>query len=49
MRRALSLAAQGKIRCGELVTHHFPLDDIQEGFRMIREREGDPIKAVFVP
>jgi L-iditol 2-dehydrogenase len=49
VRRALSLAAQGKIRCGELVTHHFPLDDIQEGFRMIREREGDPIKAVFVP
>jgi L-iditol 2-dehydrogenase len=49
VRRALSLAAQGKIRCGELVTHRFPLDDIQEGFRMIREREGDPIKAVFVP
>jgi L-iditol 2-dehydrogenase len=49
VRRALSLAAQGKIRCGELVTHRFPLDQIQEGFRVAREREGDPIKVVFVP
>ena len=49
VRRALSLCAQGKLRCGELVTHHFPLDQIQEGFEKIRAREGDPIKAVFVP
>ena len=49
VRRALSLAAQGKIRCGELVTHRFPLDQIQEGFRVAKEREGDPIKVVFVP
>jgi L-iditol 2-dehydrogenase len=47
--RALSLAAQGKIKGAELVTHHFALDDIMEGFRVVREREGDPIKAVFVP
>jgi len=47
--RALKLAAQGKLRGAELVTHHFPLDDIMEGFRVVREREGDPIKAVFVP
>jgi L-iditol 2-dehydrogenase len=49
IRRALSLAAQGKIRGRDLVTHHFPLEDIQEGFRVVREREGDPIKVVFVP
>ncbi|HEX3243897.1 MAG TPA: alcohol dehydrogenase catalytic domain-containing protein [Chloroflexota bacterium] len=49
VRRALSLAAQGKLRCGELVTHRFPLDQIQEGFRVLREREGDPIKVVFIP
>ena len=49
VRRALSLAAQGKIRCGELVTHRFSLDDIQEGFRVARERVGDPIKVVFIP
>jgi L-iditol 2-dehydrogenase len=48
-RRALSLAAEGKLRCSELVTHRFPLENIQEGFWMLREREGDPIKVVFVP
>ncbi len=47
--RALSLAAQGKIRGAELVTHRFQLDDIMEGFRVVRERDGDPIKAVFIP
>jgi len=47
--RALSLAAQGKIRGRDLVTHHFPLDQINEGFRVVRERDGDPIKVVFVP
>lgn len=49
VRRALSLVAQGKVRGHDLVTHRFPLDEIQEGFRVLREREGDPIKVVFVP
>jgi L-iditol 2-dehydrogenase len=49
VRRALSLAAQGKLRGRDLVTHRFPLEDIQEGFRVLRAREGDPIKVVFVP
>jgi L-iditol 2-dehydrogenase len=49
VRRALSLAAQGRIRGRDLVTHRFPLEEIQEGFRVVREREGDPIKVVFVP
>jgi L-iditol 2-dehydrogenase len=49
VRRALSLAAQGRIRGRDLVTHHFPLEQIQEGFRVLREREGEPVKVVFVP
>jgi L-iditol 2-dehydrogenase len=49
VRRALSLVAQGKVRGRELVTHQFPLDEIQQGFRVLRSREGDPIKIVFVP
>jgi L-iditol 2-dehydrogenase len=49
VRRALSLAAQGKIRGRDLVTHHFPLEQIQEAFRVVRERDGDPIKVVVVP
>lgn len=49
VKRALALAAQGKLRGRELVTHHFPLDQINEGMRVVRERIGDPIKLVFVP
>jgi len=49
VKRALSLAAQGKIRGRDLVTHHFPLEEIQEAFRVVRERDGDPIKVVVVP
>jgi len=49
VKRALSLARQGKIRGRDLVTHRFPLEQIQEGFRILREREGDPIKVVFIP
>ena len=49
VKRALALAAQGKIRGRDLVTHHFPLDQINEGLRVVRDREGDPIKVVFVP
>jgi L-iditol 2-dehydrogenase len=49
VKRALSLAAQGKIRGRDLVTHRFPLEEIQEGFRVVRERDGDPIKVVFIP
>ena len=49
VKRALSLVAQGKMKAGELVTHHLPLDDIQAGFEMLKERRGDPMKVVFVP
>ena len=33
VKRAVALAAQGKLRCAELVTHHFALDDIATAFR----------------
>jgi L-iditol 2-dehydrogenase len=49
VRRALSLAAQGRIRGRELVTHHVPLEHIQDAFRIVRERIGEPIKVVIVP
>ena len=32
-----------------MVTHRFPLDDITETFRVVRERDGDPVKVVIVP
>jgi L-iditol 2-dehydrogenase len=47
--RAVALAARGRLRCRELVTHHFPLAEIGEAFRVLRAREGDPMKVVIVP
>ena len=49
VQRALSLAARGRLRCAELVTHRFPLADIAEAFRVLRDRDGDPVKVVLVP
>jgi L-iditol 2-dehydrogenase len=49
VKRAVALAAQGKIRGAEIVTHRFALDDIAEAFRVVRERDGDPVKVVVVP
>jgi L-iditol 2-dehydrogenase len=49
VKRAVALAASGRLKGAELVTHHFPLEEITEGFRTMRERIGDPLKIVFVP
>jgi L-iditol 2-dehydrogenase len=49
VKRAIALAAQGRLRGDELVTHEFPLENIAEAFRVLRERIGDPIKVVIVP
>jgi L-iditol 2-dehydrogenase len=49
VRRAISLAAQGKLRGAEMVTHRFALEDIAEAFRVVRERAGDPVKVVIIP
>lgn len=47
--RALGLAERGLLRGEELVTHHYPLADIQQGFDDLRNRTGNPMKIVFVP
>jgi L-iditol 2-dehydrogenase len=49
VKRAVSLAAQGRLHGADLVTHEFPLAEIAEAFRVMRERRGDPIKIVIVP
>lgn len=49
VKRAVAMAANGGLRGEELVSHRFPLDDIAEAFRVVREREGDPMKVVVVP
>ena len=47
--RAVALAAAGAISGERLVTHRFPLDEIQAGFDMLRSRQGKPMKVVFIP
>ena len=47
--RALALPVAGLISGERLVTHRFPLDEIQEGFDMLRSRQGKPMKVVFIP
>lgn len=49
VQRAVALAAAGSLRGKELVTHHYPLEEIDEAFRVIRERRDDPLKVVIVP
>ena len=49
VKRAVALAAAGKLRGAEMITHRFPLDEIAEAFRVVRERDGDPVKVVLVP
>jgi L-iditol 2-dehydrogenase len=49
VRRAVSLAARGRLRCSELITHRFALDEIAQAFRVLRLRDGDPMKIVVVP
>ena len=49
VKRAVALAASGRLKGAPLVTHRFPLEQITEGLRILRERIGDPLKVVFVP
>jgi L-iditol 2-dehydrogenase len=49
VKRAVALAAQGRLRGAELVTHEYPLEEIAEAFRILEGHIGDPIKVVLMP
>lgn len=49
VKRAVAMAGTGKLHGERLITHRFDLDDIAEAFRVLREREGDPMKVVITP
>jgi L-iditol 2-dehydrogenase len=49
LRRAVALAAAGGWDGSQLVTHRFPLVEISEALRTLRERTGDPFKVVIEP
>jgi 2-desacetyl-2-hydroxyethyl bacteriochlorophyllide A dehydrogenase len=47
--RAVSLLASGRVDLKPLVTHSFPLTEIEEGFRTFRDRIGGAVKVVVKP
>lgn len=49
VKRAVSLAARGRLAGEELVTHRFPLEEIGTALTALRERDGDPVKVVIEP
>jgi L-iditol 2-dehydrogenase len=47
--RALELMRMGKIQAKDLLPHSYPLDQIQEAFRVFMAREGGAIRIVLHP
>jgi len=45
----LELVRTGKINLKRMITHRFPLDDINKALRTLRERIGNPIRIVVLP
>jgi threonine dehydrogenase-like Zn-dependent dehydrogenase len=46
VKRAVALAAAGRLRGAELVTHRFPLSDIAKAFQVMRDRDAGAVKVV---
>jgi threonine dehydrogenase-like Zn-dependent dehydrogenase len=49
LRRGLDGVARGVLPMGRLITHRFPLDDVQEAFETMRTGSGGYIKGVVTP
>lgn len=48
-RRSLALFGMGKILAKPLITHHFPLNNINEGFDTFIQRKGGALKVIIHP
>jgi L-iditol 2-dehydrogenase len=46
-RVALGLIGSGQVKVGYLITHRFPLDQVEEALRVVEEREG--MKVIVAP
>jgi L-iditol 2-dehydrogenase len=49
MRRVMPFVANGKVRVGELITHHFALSDYQEALDTFNDRTSGAIKIIVHP
>lgn len=47
--RILSLLSTRKINLKRMITNRLPLDEVNEGFRILREKDGNPIRVVLTP
>lgn len=47
--RALALLATGKIAAKPLITHIFPLEEVNRAYEVFEKRIGDPIKVILHP
>jgi threonine dehydrogenase-like Zn-dependent dehydrogenase len=47
--RAVSLLASGRVHLKPLITHSFPLTEIEMGFKTFRDRIGGAVKVVVKP
>lgn len=47
IRRAITLASQGKLNGSALITHHFKLDDVAEAYRTYADRSQNAIKVII--
>jgi L-iditol 2-dehydrogenase len=44
---AMRLLSSGRLSVGDLVTHRFPLDDVDEAFATLRDKPEGFVKAVI--
>ncbi len=49
MRRVMPLVEQGRMRVGEIITHHFPLADFEHALAVFNDRSSGAIKIIVAP
>jgi L-iditol 2-dehydrogenase len=49
MRRVMPFVANGRVRVGELITHHFPLTEYAEALALFDDRSSGAIKIIINP
>jgi L-iditol 2-dehydrogenase len=49
MRRVMPFVANGRMRVGELITHHFPLSQYAEALAVFDDRSSGAIKIIINP